>query len=170
MMSIRGLRSTALTAACLAALPFTAAIADDTGTLAVSANVPKVCIIDSVGAMAFGDVNVSGNTDVSADIQWRCSKLSSTNILLNGGGAADVNAREMDLGGEKLGYQLFRDSSRTLNWGETDGVDAQPVIGQGMGAPSQQTTTIYGRVTPAQAQAAAEGINYQDSVTVTIVF
>ncbi len=169
-MSIRGLRSTALTAVCLAALPFTAATADDTGTLAVSANVPKVCIIDSVGGMSFGDVNIAANTDATADIAWRCSKLSSTNIQLDAGGGASVAAREMDLAGEKLGYQLFRDSSRTLNWGETDGVDSQPVTGQGMGLPNQQTTTIYGRVTPAQAQAAAEGINYQDSVTVTIVF
>jgi spore coat protein U-like protein len=168
-MKIRGMRNVALVTASLVALPF-AAIADDTGTLTVSANVPKVCIIDSVGAMAFGDVNVSGNTDMTADITWRCSKLSSTRLELNGGGAADVANREMSLGLEKLGYQLYSDSNRTAVWGETDGVDTVPIVGQGMGAPQAQTTTIYGRVTAAEAAAAAEGVNYQDSVTVTVIF
>ncbi|MGI9264332.1 MAG: Csu type fimbrial protein [Gammaproteobacteria bacterium] len=169
-MKIRGMRNVALIAASLVALPF-AANADDTGTLAVSANVPKVCIVDSVGTMSFGDVNVAADTDTTADILWRCSKLSSTDIQLDDGNANNgVGARAMSLGLEDLGYELFRDSSRTLNWGETNGVDTQPVTGQGMGIPNQQTTTIYGRVTAAQAQAAAEGNNYTDSVTVTIVF
>jgi len=169
-MSIRGWRSYAPLAACLVAFPFATTVADDTGTLSVSATVPKVCKIDTVAAMGFGPVSATADTDSSANILWRCSKSSTTEIRLNAGGGPSIAAREMASGAvNKLGYQLYTDNGFGTVWGDgTDG-SAVTVTGQGMGAPSQQTTTIYGRVTSTQTAVAAEGA-YLDSVTVTILF
>ena len=63
-------------------------------------------------------------------------------------------------GATPVNYALYRDASRTLNWGNTVGTDT--VSGSGNG--TAQTLTVYGRV-PAQTTPAA-GV-YNDSVTVT---
>jgi spore coat protein U-like protein len=62
-----------------------------------------------------------------------------------------------------LSYSLFRDSGRTLNWGNTVGTDTVASTGTG----SAQTFTVYGRI-PA-SQAVGPG-TYQDTITVTVTF
>ena len=66
-------------------------------------------------------------------------------------------------GAALLGYAMYRDSARTLNWGATAGTDT--VGGTGSGAA--QTLTDYGRV--AGSQYVAPGA-YTDTITATITF
>lgn len=169
-MSIRGWRRIALLATGWVAFPFATSIADDTGTLAVSATVPKVCKIDSVADMLFGNVSTLVDNDISADILFRCSKSSTTTVQLNGGGGPSILAREMSSGPtNKLNYQLYTDNTYSAIWGDGSNGFAVAVTGDGMGAPAQKTLPIFGRVTKDEAAVAAEG-GYTDSVTVTILF
>jgi len=169
-MVIRGWRKIALLATCMVAFPFATSVADDTGTLAVSATVPKVCKIDSVADMTFGNVSTLVDNDTSANILFRCSKSSTTTIQLNAGNGPGILAREMASGPtNKLNYQLYTDNSYSAIWGDGTSGFAVAVTGDGMGVPAQKTLPIFGRVTKDEAALAAEG-GYTDSVTVTILF
>jgi spore coat protein U-like protein len=63
-----------------------------------------------------------------------------------GAGATTTLRKMTGPGGAELNYQLFRDSARTLNWGNTSGVD----IYSGMGIGFQQTIYVYGQVPAGQ--------------------
>ncbi len=62
-----------------------------------------------------------------------------------------------------LAYSLLQDSARTVNWGNTVGMDT--LAGTGNGAA--QALTVYGRV-PA-SQFVAPG-SYADTITATVTF
>ena len=63
-----------------------------------------------------------------------------------------------------LAYELYRDSARSLRWGNTLTVDTA----SGTGTGSAQQLTIYGRVPPVSGQPPAG--TYNDQVTVTITY
>ncbi|KAG1165703.1 hypothetical protein G6F35_018628 [Rhizopus arrhizus] len=63
-----------------------------------------------------------------------------------------------------LTYELYRDSARSLRWGNTLNVDT---VG-GTGSGSAQQLTIYGRVPPVTGQPPAGA--YNDLVQVTITY
>jgi spore coat protein U-like protein len=139
------------------------ALADAQANLTVNANVQNSCQINAA-TLDFGNLNPLANTDAQTDIQWRCTNGFGTQIQLNGGAAGDINARRMS---GSLGYQLYRDASRTLVWGDTVATQ-QAVTGTGYGAVFN-TIPVYGRVTAAAA-AAANGGAYTDTVVMTIIF
>jgi spore coat protein U-like protein len=58
---------------------------------------------------------------------------------------------------------LYRDSARSLTWGQTVGTDT--AAGTGTGAA--QTLTVYGRVAPQNTPAAG---TYTSTVTATVTF
>jgi spore coat protein U-like protein len=80
---------------------------------------------------------------------------------LGNGTGATTTTRYMTNGANKLGYTLYRDSNRTLLWGQSVGTDT--LSGTGTGAAA--TVNVYGRV--AIAQTAIAGA-YQDTVVVTV--
>ena len=142
------------------------AVADDTGTLNVTANVAPSCLLNSVGTMAFGTLNQAADNNAQADISWVCTVGYNTTIELDGGGSGSIAARAMG-GAGTLPYQLYTDSARTIVFGDGGTGTAVPVSGVGYGSPG--TVTVYGQVTQANAAAAGSG-NYTDAVGVTVIF
>jgi spore coat protein U-like protein len=65
-------------------------------------------------------------------------------------------------GSETMDYNLYRDGSRTLIWG--DGTGGSSIV-TGMGAGVTQDVTVYGRIYAGQNLVAGK---YTDSITVTV--
>jgi spore coat protein U-like protein len=145
-------------------VPMSAIAATATTTFAVTATVQATCLV-SATAMAFG--TYTGVTATSSStVSVTCTNTTPYNLGLSAGLAtgATVSTRSMTgPGAALLGYALFSDSGRTVNWGQTIGTDT--VTGTGNG--SAQALTVYGQV--AAAQYLAPGA-YTDTITATITY
>ena len=143
------------------------AVTSITSTFQVKIAITANCIF-STGAAADLDFGTQGvlaaNVDQSSTIQVQCTNTTPYNIGLNGGSVSgSVTARQMvGPASAKINYILFRDSLRTLNWGNTVGNTLSAVAD---GTPI--THTVYGRV-PAQTTPAAG--SYAATVTVTVTY
>lgn len=155
-----------LAAAILVATSAHAAVAaTQTTTFQVTANVQAACLIDSANNLDFGAYNGTRN-DATSDISVTCTNSTMYDVGLDAGTApgATVTSRKMTgPGSALLAYNLYSDASRTVNWGNTVGVDT--VAGIGSGSP--QTLTVYGKV-PAGQHPTPGG--YSDTITVTLTF
>jgi spore coat protein U-like protein len=104
--------------------------------------------------------------DVTGTITVTCTSGTAYHIGLNAGNTpgATITNRQM-FGGEggqnSLGYQLFNDAARTINWGDSSGTNW--VTGTGSG--SAQQYTIYARI-PAN-ESAPQG-SYTDTITASV--
>lgn len=117
----------------------------------------------SASPLNFGSVTSIVQTDASASLSVNCTLNGAYSVSLDGGTTSgDVGNRQMQLGGDTIGYQLYRDAARTQVWGDTAGTT---VDGTGSGAP--QSITVYGRV---PAQGPKPPGSYQDTVTATVEF
>lgn len=147
---------------CLAASSASAATA--TGNFQVTVTIAATCIVDSTSTLDFGSPGVlSGNVDQTTTIGVRCSNTTPYNILLDkGANGASVTTRQMKSGTETINYGLYRDSSRTLNWGQTIGTDTAAGTGDG----NVQNYTVFGRI-PGPQTTPSPG-TYTDTITVTI--
>jgi spore coat protein U-like protein len=130
----------------------------------------------ALGNLAFGAYDVFGmaSLDSSASLVVTCRRdggaPNSTLAIAIGPSASSgtVANRRMQTGGsaEFLGYNLFRDATRTSLWGNTPGVDT---LVQAISVPNngsvQISATIFGRI-PA-GQDVRMGI-YADSVMITV--
>src|SRR5690348_15634383 len=114
--------------------------------------------------MAFG---VYGGfvTNATSTISVTCTNTTPYNVALDGGTAPGGHPRNRRMRGPggSLSYSLFRDSARTLVWGQVAGADT--VSGTGNGAT--QNLTVYGQI-PA-GQAIAPG-GYLDTITATLTY
>jgi len=114
----------------------------------------------SVSNLSFGTYTGALLTGVTQGTV-NCSNGQSWTIGLNAGlgaGATETTRKMTGPGGATLNYQLFRDSARSLNWGDTQGVDT--LTGTGTG----HTQTIYVYAQIAATQIAAPG-TYTDTVS-----
>lgn len=146
----------------LASVPGFASTA--TTTFAVTATVQSTCIV-SATAMAFGTYTgvVANATSV---VTVTCTNTTPYNVGLNPGLAtgATVTTRKMTgPGAALLGYALYSDSARSVNWGQTVGTDTVTGTGNGSG----QALTVYGAV--AAGQYVAPGA-YADTITATVTY
>jgi len=139
---------------------------NETQTLfAVTARVSPNCTISAEDLRFL--TYTGAQLDARSQITVTCTNSTSWNVGLNPGTypAATVTTRSMT--GPKLNsplaYGLFRNSARTLNWGQTIGSDTES--GSGTGAP--QTLNVYGRVPASQSPVAG---GYQDTITATLTF
>lgn len=141
-----------------------AVAATATTTFQVTATVQATCLI-SASALGFGTYT-GVQTDATTTISVTCTNTTPYNVLLDPGTAtgATVTTRKMKNGAALLGYALFSDSARTVNWGQTIGTDT-PVTGPGNG--SAQSLTVYGRV--AAGQYVTPG-SYSDTITATVSY
>lgn len=160
------------TLACIAATaslvaPLCAQAATATDTMAVTATVQSACAVTATG-MAFGsyDPTVLTNHDATTTIQVNCTSGTSYTVGLSAGLAtgATVSARKMVNGSNLLPYSLYRDASRTQNWGNTAGVDSTSAT---VATSTPATLTVYGRIAGLQNVPAG---NYSDTVTVTVTY
>jgi len=132
-----------------------------TSTLAVSATVNTVCVVNSVGAMAFGAYTGTAVTS-SATLNYTCSNALPVSISLDKGlNGASTATRLMSNATSTLSYQLYTDSARTSVW--DDNANKMSITGTG----SSATQTIYGQIPGGQYPTAA---SYTDTVTITFTY
>lgn len=159
-------KRTGLAAAILAGTSAHAALAaTQTTTFQVTANVQAACLINSAANLDFGSYSGS-RVDATSDISVTCTNTTNYDVGLDAGTStgATVTTRKMTgPGGALLAYNLYSDSSHSVNWGNTIGVDTVAGVGSG----SAQTLTVYGR-TPAGQHPTPGG--YTDTITVTLTF
>lgn len=130
----------------------------------VTANVQPDCTISATN-LVFGSYSQT-QLDGQSQISLTCTPGTAWSVGLNQGnfpGATVTTRRISGPGLFSLMYSLYRDATRTLNWGNTVGSDT--VSGTGTGGV--QTITVYGRI-PASQPAAAGG--YRDTIIGTITF
>jgi len=165
------MRLGSIAAALLAILALTVArdarSATSSGSLAVSGTISATCAVNA-SSLAFGTINpvLNTNLDVTGTVSVSCTNSTTYNVGLDAGGGsgATITNRKMTSGGNTLTYQIFRDSGRTQNWGNTVGTDT--VSGTGNG--SAQSITAYGRIPSGQISAVVG--SYTDTVTITITY
>lgn len=143
-----------------------ASAATATGAIGVSMSIAATCTVGTSTPVAFGSQGLlNAAVDASGALSVQCTNTTPYNIGLDPGGAtgATVTTRMMSNGSNKVSYALYRDSSRTLNWGQTVGTDTLAGTGTGVA----QTITVYGQV-PVQTSAAPG--SYADTVNVTVTY
>ena len=154
-------------AVCVALWAAPAGAGTTTGGLSVTAAIAATCVINAA-SMAFGAYNPTANSTLDAigSISVSCTNGTAYSIGLDKGAGtgASIATRVMMNGASTLQYQIFRDSGRSQNWGNTVGTDT--VSGTGTGFA--QTLTAYGRIT--SGQPSARPGSYSDTVTVTITY
>ncbi len=143
---------------------YTDTVSSATASFTITATVQARCTVTATD-LAFG--NYSGTLiNATSTITATCTKTTAYNVGLNAGTAtgATVTSRKMTgPSASTLNYSLFRNTTRTLNWGNTVGTDT--VAGTASGAA--QALTVYGSI-PA-AQYVRPG-SYSDTITVTLTY
>jgi spore coat protein U-like protein len=120
------------------------------------------------GALSFPAFTPSqGTITTTSTIGVKCTNTTPYNIGLGAGSGtgATVTTRVAMKGSDKLEYQLFSNSGRTANWGETVGTDT--VAGTGSGYSTEKTHTVYGKISE---QLDAVPGNYSDTVAITVTY
>lgn len=133
----------------------------------VNGSVPDSCTLTPkpVPNLAFGNVPgpITSNVDQTTSIGLVCSGRTAWQIGLNNGLYASGTTRRMRNGaGQFVVYELYRDSPRSLRWGNSLGTDT--LAGTGLG--TAQSLPVYGRV---GVQAPPIG-SYSDTITVTVTY
>lgn len=138
---------------------------DVSTTFQVTATVTDNCTVSATN-LAFGNYasNSASDVDGQSTISVNCSLATAYSVGLNAGTApgASVSSRAMVQGANTLPYALYRNSGRTLNWGEAL---LDRVTASGTGATVNHP--VYGRI--AAGAAAAPGA-YADQITVTVTY
>lgn len=144
-------------------IPVAAQAATATTTFAVTATVLSTCLI-SATPLAFGNYT-GAQTDATSTLSVTCTNTTAYNVGLDAGQAtgATVTTRAMQNGTNTLGYALYSDTARSVNWGNT--VPTDTVAGTGSGIA--QTLTVYGRI-PAGSLPAPGA--YADTITATVTY
>ena len=133
-------------------------------TFTVRANVVKYCEVSATD-LDFGAVGLlNANVDATGTITVRCTNGTPYQIGLNGGlsGATAPDQRRMTFGANSVRYGIYRNSARTLGWGD------QPTNSvSGTGTGNAQNYTTYGRVFP---QTTPPPGTYRDTIVVTVTY
>ncbi len=161
-LAFGGVGLMAILALGLPTIPAVAATA--TGTFTVTATVQATCLL-SATSLAFGTYT-GVQTDATSTISVTCTNSTPYNVGLSAGLAtgATVTTRKMTgPAAATLGYAMFQDTARSLNWGQTVSTDTETGTGNG----SAQALTVYGRL--AAGQLVAPGA-YTDTITATVTY
>ena len=130
----------------------------------VTAIVEPDCTISATD-MSFG--TYSGvQLDGQSQIALTCTNGAAWNVGLGAGnfpGATVTSRRMTGPGNTPMAYSLYRDPTRTLNWGNIVGTDTL----SGTGTGTRQEVSVYGLVPPSQNL--PDGV-YQDTIVATVTF
>ena len=135
---------------------------------AVSARALGSCSISTVSGVSFGSYDAlnANPLDQTGTISYQCSTLyvGTVTVDLSTGGSGSYSPRRMQKAAATLQYNLYRDATHLLVWGNGTGGTSRfgPVVPI-LGLP--QTLTIYGRIPAGQASPVG---NYTDTVVATI--
>jgi spore coat protein U-like protein len=165
------------TAAVFVMLSVTEANAQQSSDLAVTAEVPAACVIDSpaVIPMAFGVLDVvnggaglAGEFLQSANFNWRCSQGTAVTIGLNlGVGVGTTLAKRVMTGtntGDTLPYRLQKTDGS--DW--TDVLGTAPFTTVAAGFATPDSVQIDGIITLPDSQTAQVDL-YTDTVIITLL-
>ena len=149
------------TAALAFLLPLSANAATESADFNVQLTVNNACTIAATGPVTFATVtgNITADIDATTNLSVNCNNGAIYTIGLEG----DNASRTMVSGSDTVNYELFSDSTRTVEWGELASGDE---LG-GTGSNSVQTIPVYARVPAGQSVPAG---SYVDTVTATIEF
>ncbi|MFC3571224.1 spore coat U domain-containing protein [Paracoccus sp. TOH] len=153
-------------AGCIILMPLVVSAQTATDSFNVRITIAEECQIISTETLDFGNAGVlTSDVDASATLQVACTNSTPYDIGLDqgSGAGATTTTRLMSAGADTIGYQLFRDSGRTANWGDTVGTDTLAATGTG----AAESFTVYGRVI---AQTTPAPGTYTDTVTVTVTY
>lgn len=113
-------------------------------------------------------LNGTGQIDVTCTLLLGSSDSVAYSIQLSTGGAGSYSPRQMNGVGSPLNYNLYRDASRTLVWGDGSGGTVTGSDSYTLGlVPELRSYVVYGRIDSGQGSAA--GV-YADAVLVTLDF
>jgi len=124
----------------------------------------------STTSVNFGsyDVFVPTARDSTGSLTYNCLLPLSVQITLTKGSSATFSPRTLIKAAEPLQYNLYRDASRSLIWGNgTGGTSIYSATVTIFQVATNITVTVYGRI-PAQQDISAG--TYNDTVTATINF
>ena len=91
-----------------------------------------------------------------------CTKGITVNVLVDDGSHESAGVRRMASGPQNLGYELYRDASRSSRW---ERGNALALKAEGVFIPT--TLGVYGRIPAGQVVPAGA---YSDTVTATVDF
>lgn len=137
-----------------------------TGSFNVQVTIQATCAIDNATTLDFGTQGVlAANIDQTSAITITCTNTTPYNIGLDQGlNGTSVTNRDMKAAGPALiSYSLYSDVGRSVNWGNTVGVDTLASTG----TCSAQVFTVYGRIPPQPSP--PPGV-YTDTITITVTF
>lgn len=137
---------------------------------AVSARALGSCSISTVSGVSFGSYDAlnANPLDQTGSISYQCSVLyiGTVTVDLSTGGSGSYSPRQMQKAAATLQYNLYRDATHLLVWGNgTGGTSRFGPVAPVLGLP--QTLTIYGRIPAGQTSPVG---NYTDTVVATINF
>lgn len=132
--------------------------------VAIRGSVPAMCTV-SAATLGFGNYAPTAATLGSAAVTVNCTISATYQVALGAGGNANAASRRMaGPGGALLAYSLYRDSPRTLLWGDGTTFGGR-LAGTGNGA--NQALNVYGTIPAGQAPTPGA---YSDSVVVTVEY
>lgn len=108
---------------------------------------------------------LDSNVNRRNKIRIKCTSGVNYDVGLDAGATSGgtIAVRKMINGSETVDYMMYQNSARTINWGNTPGVDTKSMVGTG----ANQNIWVYGRVPP---QTTPSPGTYTDTVTVTVTF
>lgn len=136
-----------------------------TTTIAASAEVSTVCSVTAT-SLGFGELALTGATDSTASVTATCTNGGPYDVGLDDGLNAVAGQRTLVSGANSLNYDLFSDASRAVRWGNVVGTDTVAGVGNG----AAQVLTVYGQIAAGQPVNASNGVDYADTVQVTITY
>ncbi|HHD7489271.1 spore coat U domain-containing protein [Klebsiella oxytoca] len=150
----------------------------DSGSQTLTFNwvVPGVCSLVSTSTVAFGTITDIGsaltNHDGTGAIVTKCNYGTDYTIYLgDGNNRLSGSYRQMILGTSLMPYQLYKDSTYTTVWDDTEGISTTGGTGgvSSTGTGTNQTFVVYGRIPKGIALPATPG-TYSDTVVVTVTY
>lgn len=136
-----------------------------TTTFNATANVPTTCSV-TTNDLNFGTIGaLTAIKDGSTTLSPLCTNGTPYTIGLNGGLslATDPTQRKMTNLAEFVVYGLYRDSARTLPFGNSIGVNTLAGTGSGL----TQSVPVFGRIQPQTTP--SPGV-YNDTIVVTLTY
>ena len=135
-----------------------------TANALASATVAASCMV-SASDLNFGSVGLlASEVTGSTSLAVTCTNGTAYTIGLNNGlTGTGPTQRKMTNGAASVTYGLYRDSARTLPFGNTSGSNTYSGSGSGV----SQAVTVYGRVPPQTSPAPGA---YSDTIVATVTY
>ena len=121
-------------------------------------------------AIAFGSYDFLNPLpfDTIGSLVFQCNqKDHNVMITLSKGNGSSYAARYMVSGSQQLSYNLYRDTTRTIVWGDGSGGSQAYIINNPQPNNRDITLPIFGRIPPSQNVKVGA---YSDTITVTLTY